>query len=169
MSPEINNRKRTLFNGRNLLVSLLVGYLLLSLTACDENCYYHRAVILPVKGWELDHSIRFSDTLPASSPARLHATLTLRHNNLYPYQNIWLFVQAYSSDSLLWADSLNYTLAKPDGRWLGRGWGSIYSIDLPLPDLSFPDSSRQFTLVLQHGLKDSQLIGIEDISLKLNQ
>ena len=66
-------------------------------------------------------------------------------------------------------DSVNLKLSEPNGRWIGTGWGSLYNISYPLADLRIKKttSKRWFKIDIQHGLRDNQLPGIEDIGIRL--
>lgn len=153
-------------NGITLLVGLMVVILLA--TGCQKGSAYHQSFVLPASGWNMNKKLVFSDTLPANTPDSLHRQLTLRNNNTYPYQNVWIYVKTFTSDSVF-IDSINWQLAKQDGSWLGKGWGSLYANTYDLPDLVFSqkDSTKWFRMELMQGLRDSLLTGISDIGLRL--
>jgi gliding motility-associated lipoprotein GldH len=143
------------------VLSLMVG--------CQPNSWYHHSLVFDQQGWDMNDTLRFADTLTSSTPLTLNGKLTLRHTNAYPYQNLWLYITTHTDDSLMVSDSINWTLAKPDGNWLGTGWGSLYTISYDLPTLTFSpsDSVRWFEIELVHGLRDSLLTGLSDIGLRL--
>lgn len=158
-----------LFHNRNtqsLLICLLVGVLMC--TGCQKGSIYHHSVVIPAKGWDMNKKLIFSDTLPATTPTNLHRQLTLRNNNAFPYQNVWIYIKTSTSDSTR-VDSINWQLAKQDGSWLGKGWGSLYTHTYDLPDLHLTksDTLRWFRMELMHGLRDSLLSGISDIGLRM--
>jgi gliding motility-associated lipoprotein GldH len=134
----------------------------------DSNIYYHSEVI-PLSGWDRNQTLYFQDSLRAKAPEKLHFEIDLRHTNLYPYQNLWLYIRTKCSDGTSRLDSINWTLSEPNGRWIGSGWGSLYSLSHRLPDILIKKNtgSRWFIIEIQHGLRNKTLTGIEDIGVRL--
>lgn len=150
----------------NLIYACLLALVLLS---CQGNSYYHHSETIPAKGWELNQTLYFQDSLRDNVPERMHFEVSIRHTNMYPYQNLWMYIRTKASDGTNRLDSINWTLSEPSGRWLGSGWGSLYSLSHQLPDLDIKKSfgTRWFSVEIQHGLKDLTLPGIEDVGVHL--
>lgn len=153
-------------NTRSVLTALLAGILIC--TGCQKDSIYHHSVIIPSKGWDMNEILIFTDTLPVTKPTSLHRQLTLRNNNAFQYQNVWIYIKTSTSESTI-VDSINWQLAEQDGTWLGKGWGSLYTNTYDLPDLHFSknDTLHWFRMELMHGLRDSLLSGISDIGLRV--
>lgn len=147
-------------------MALAAGILLFS--ACQKGSIYHRSVVIPAKGWDMNVPLVFADTLPEHTPTVLKRELSLRNNNAFPYQNIWLYIQTQTSFGIK-VDTINWQLATSDGNWLGKGWGSLYIHTYELPDLVLPtgDTLPWFKVELVHGLRDSLLTGVSDLGLRL--
>ena len=47
----------------------------------------------------------------------------IRNNNDYPYSNIRVIASIEHNKIVISKDTLNYVLAKPNGEWLGTGFG----------------------------------------------
>jgi len=139
------------------------------LTSCQNNSYYYQSQTVSDLGWSINQTLTFKDSIPSSAPEIMHFEINLRHTNLYPYQNIWLYIRTKCSDGATRMDSVNLKLSEPNGRWIGTGWGSLYNISYPLADLRIKKttSKRWFKIDIQHGLRDNQLPGIEDIGIRL--
>lgn len=163
MTPSVTQPNQRRHIAVFILASLLV------MTSCQKNSLYHQSAVFERQGWDMNDTLRFNDSLGGDAPLILHRTLTLRHTNAYPYQNLWLYINTFTADSLVAADSINWSLAKPDGRWLGSGWGSLYTLTYNLPDLTFlaDDSLKHFKVDIVHGLRDSLLTGLSDLGLRL--
>lgn len=161
MNPIVHNRSILRF-----LIGLMVGFMMC--TSCQKGSVYHQSEVLPANKWNMNKKLIFSDTLPPTLPISLHRQLTLRNNNAFAYQNIWIYIKTFTADSSR-VDSINWQLAKQDGTWLGKGWGSLYTHTYDLPDLTFSekDSLRWFRMELMHGLRDSLLSGVSDIGLRV--
>lgn len=144
----------------------LIGVVFLS---CQGNSHYHHSESIPAKGWDLNETLYFKDSLRDDVPDNMHFEVNIRHSNLYPYQNLWLYIRTRTSDGTNRLDSINWTLSEPSGRWLGTGWGSLYNLTQRLPDLNIRKTfgTRWFSIEVQHGLQDETLPGIEDIGIHL--
>jgi gliding motility-associated lipoprotein GldH len=151
------------------ILSLTILLTMFILTACQKNSYYHHSESIPSKGWDMNGTLFFQDSLRDDAPEKLHFTVELRHNNLYPYQNFWLYLRTRTSDGKNRLDSINWKLSEPSGRWIGEGWGSLYNLTHQLPDLEIHKTTgnRWFSIEVQHGLKDPTLTGIENIGIHL--
>lgn len=149
-----------------LLALCLIGLVLVS---CQKDSYYHHSETIPAKGWDLNQTLYFQDSLRENVPERMHFEVSIRHTNMYPYQNLWMYIRTKASDGTNRLDSINWTLSEPSGRWLGSGWGSLYSLTQRLPDLDIKKSfgTRWFSVEIQHGLQDLTLPGIEDVGIHL--
>ena len=77
--------------------------------------------------WNKKKELKFELNVEETSPKNI--VLVVRNNNDYPYSN--LFVKAYvkaESDKNFKVDTLNYILAKPNGEWIGSGFGETKEI-----------------------------------------
>jgi len=149
-----------------LPVLCLIAVVFLS---CRENSHYHHSEAIPAKGWDLNETLYFQDSLRDDVPEVMHFEVNIRHSNLYPYQNLWLYIRTKASDNTNRLDSINWTFSEPSGRWIGSGWGSLYSLTHRLPDLSIKKTfgTRWFSIEVQHGLRDETLPGIQDVGIHL--
>jgi len=142
---------------------------LLILTSCQKESYYQNAETIPESNWALGQKISFRDSLTLQDPENLHFEILLRHTNLYPYQNLWLYIKTKCSDGTTRMDSIDWKLSEPNGKWLGTGWGSLYNISYRLPDLEIKKTTknRWFFIEIQHGLRDETVRGLENIGVRL--
>jgi len=152
---------------RSFLSALcLIGVVFLS---CQGNSNYHHSETIPAKGWDLNETLYFQDSLRDDVPEHIHFEVNIRHSNLYPYQNLWMYIRTKTSDNTNRLDSINWRLSEPSGRWIGSGWGSLYSLSQRLPDLDIKKTfgARWFSIEIQHGLQDETLPGIQDVGIHL--
>ena len=92
----------------------------------------------------------------------------VRNNNDYPYSNLFLITDLHKTgENRHKTDTLNYVMARPDGAWLGQGFGKVKEIDfLYRHNFVFP-SNGTYILDIRHGMRQNPLPGIEDIGLKI--
>lgn len=93
----------------------------------------------------------------------------VRNNDDYPYSNLRLIVNFESPNKKSVTDTLNYILAKPNGEWLGTGFGETKEILFQYKmNYKFPENGLYKISVKQTMRKDI-LPGIEDLGLKIEQ
>lgn len=92
----------------------------------------------------------------------------VRNNSEYPYSNIRFIVNFTNLQSKKTeTDTLNYILAKPNGEWIGTGYGdtkeTLFQYRM---NHRFPANGKYRVGIIQAMRKD-KLPGIEDIGVKL--
>jgi gliding motility-associated lipoprotein GldH len=92
----------------------------------------------------------------------------VRNNNEYPYSNIRLIVSLTDLQTKKeQTDTLNYVLAKPNGEWLGTGFGdtkeTLFQYKL---NYKFPAKGK-YQIGLTQAMRNDILPGIEDIGVKI--
>ncbi len=92
----------------------------------------------------------------------------VRNNNDYPYSNIRFIVNFTNlQNKKKETDTLNYVLAKPNGEWLGTGFGdtkeTLFQYRL---NYRFP-SKGKYKIGLIQAMRNDVLPGIEDVGVKI--
>lgn len=92
----------------------------------------------------------------------------VRNNNDYPYSNIRFIVNFTNLQSKKKeTDTLNYVLAKPNGEWLGTGFGdtkeTLFQYKL---NYKFPEKGK-YEISMVQAMRNDTLPGIEDIGVKI--
>jgi gliding motility-associated lipoprotein GldH len=147
---------------RNLLI-ILCSVLL---AGCQRGVIYTQFVELPQSGWDAQQAITFTPTI-TDTITDYQLQLTLRHNDRYPYQNMWMFVEIIQ-DSLLVQpiDTIECYLANERGEWQG---GGICQYELPMiydNNYRFKNSGT-YHISIKQGMRSEQLQGITAIGIKI--
>jgi len=92
----------------------------------------------------------------------------VRNNNEYPYSNIRFIVNFKNPKShAAEVDTLNYILAKPNGEWLGTGFGETKETLFQYrTNYKFPAKGIYEVGILQ-AMRNDNLPGIEDLGIKV--
>lgn len=148
---------------RNISLLLLTAWLA---SACMEHTVYHSYQSLPTKGWGKGDTLIFRVTIPDSLQT-LKLFAEVRNDNKYAYQNLYLVVASNLQDSTVFeTDTLELTLADKEGRWTGKGWGSLFQSGRPL-GTAVTRHPGNYTFKISQGMKDEQLSGISDVGIKV--
>ena len=136
------------------------------LAACHGQTVYHSFLPVSSNGWSnedtLTFHIGFNDSTETNIP---DATVEIRYENSYPYQDLYLFVCHNLNDSAQWEnDTLHLTLSDEHGNKTGKGWGGLYLATTSLAPLrNCPSGER--TLKIVQGMTDTLLQGIHDVGI----
>ena len=118
------------------------------------------------KGWYVDSLVRVSLSVIDTAGA-YDLCVGLRYTDDYRYSNLWLFITTVSPDSVQTTDTLNCVLADEYGRWLGAGIGVLMQQEIPFKSSFRFDKSGIWHIIVQQGMRDSSLVGITDIGVKV--
>lgn len=124
---------------------------------------YSAYVDMPKSGWEYVDTIKF---IPQSSDSVYVASMSVgvRHNNNYPYSNLWMEVTHRTHDAVI-RDTVELTLANVYGRWEGSGFGPLYQLSDTVV------KSRRFvkgdTVMVRHIMRVDTLPDVEQIGITI--
>lgn len=155
---------------QNRLKNNIVWLSALLLAACQSNTVYHSYQPAPLTGWNKSDTLIY--TLPSTIPTGAYELeIGIRHQEIYPYQNLWLGIAHNMKDSLTYTkDSLELILADKDGNWKGVGPGGLYQYTQTFKKSVYIDqegNSRTFRIY--HIMSDKPLKGVSDIGVKLTK
>ncbi|MCL1943201.1 MAG: gliding motility lipoprotein GldH [Candidatus Azobacteroides sp.] len=142
--------------------------LLTGLFSCNRrDSVYFQYNHIPAEGWNKNNELKFRPDIRDSGKG-YDMSIELRHNNDYPYQNIYFFVSLIHNDrEVLKTDTLQYLLADEFGRWKGNGCNALYQQSLVYKSkFSFPDTGK-YQIVIRQAMRDDVLRGVEDVGLRI--
>ena len=149
-----------------LLTALALG-IVLGLTACGSEVLFAGSKPLDAAiGWASDDVAKFdwqvSDTLQ-----RLDFFIDLRHNQDYPFTNLYLFVDYTFPNGLARRDTISCELADDRGRWFGSGIGNLIEHRIGFrQNTGFP-LKGDYTVKIAHGMRVDPLPGMLDVGFRL--
>jgi gliding motility-associated lipoprotein GldH len=161
----LNQKKSRMQNLKHKSCSLLI--ILLALFSCDNETIYDQYQSIDNASWEKSKTYYFTFMIDdISVPYNLF--FEVRNNNLYPYQNLWLFCNQEQPIGQLKRDTIECMLADDYGKWYGRGI-SLFQFSSPiLSHYKFPYAG-QYTFSFKHGMRDSLLTGIQEIGFRVDK
>jgi gliding motility-associated lipoprotein GldH len=128
---------------------------------------YNQYQIIEPVSWEKEKEYYFTfriddNTIP------YNVTLEIRNNNLYLYQNLWIFYSEEQPVGPLLRDTMECMLADEYGKWRGDGISLFQSGFQVRTNYMFPIKG-QYTFSFRHGMRDDNLRGIQEIGLRIEQ
>ncbi|MEG0647613.1 MAG: gliding motility lipoprotein GldH [Bacteroides sp.] len=146
----------------NILILLPVGLLCFS---CESGALYDQYQAIEDISWKKNKEYYFSfEVKDIAVPYNL--TLEVRNNNLYPYQNLWLFYMVEQPIGPLQRDTMECVLADEFGKWHGHGI-SLYQSSFPIRNNYLFPHAGQYTFSFRQGMRDDALKGIQEIGFRV--
>ncbi len=147
---------------------LIIATLLIS---CDSNRLYEKNISIDNDMWSLEQILNF-DFENTDTISDVNLILNIRHSNIYPFSNLWVFINTLSPSGEKQVDTLETTLSQKDGKWLGDGLGSVWDLQVPFKSVRLNESgtySFEIEQAMRHGnlSKIESLPGVMEIGLRI--
>ena len=135
------------------------------LTSCGNDKLYDESVVIPEARWD-NENIPFFDVTVDDTLANYAFYLNIRHLENYRYSNLYVFMHTTFPNGNVTHDTIECTLAYPNGQWMGKGSGTMRSAKVLLnPSLRFPLKGN-YHFEIEQAMRDNELKGIADIGIR---
>jgi len=142
----------------------LAGFLILILQACASGVIYEQTVSLPPEGWHKGEPAKFKVNISDTSQV-IDVGFTFKHDNDYPYSNLWLFLNVQGPLQANQTDTLELFLARLDGEWLGRERGNMIEVSALFMNGVKMNQPGDYHFTVVQGMRRESLPGISSIEL----
>jgi gliding motility-associated lipoprotein GldH len=161
---------------RNSRFLFYLGLFLLLITgnfSCTPLNLYERTVAIPAHEWKSSFTPQFSFLINDTS-ARYDLSITLRHRDLYHYNNIWLQINLLSPDGKQYNFQTEKQLGTNESGWLGTGMDDIYEHRISLQKeliengVSLRKKGR-YTLSIKQIMREDPLEQVMNVGLRIEK
>jgi gliding motility-associated lipoprotein GldH len=149
-------------------ICILWSALLVAFVSCKQNSVFHDYHSVNPEGWHADSVVSFNFEITDTTET-YQILFNNRNLDSYPFSNLWLFVEIIAPDSSIVHDTIEYQLAQPNGKWLGKGTSGVYDTRLIYRDNVYFPLSGKYTIDVKHGMRKSKLKGISDFGLSIEK
>ena len=139
----------------------LLALILFSLLSCDSNRLYEKNISIENTVWSLSHKPSF-DYDNSDTTSKVNIKVNVRHSSVYPFSNLWLFVNTIGPTGVLKKDTLECVLAQKDGKWLGSGLGDVWDIQCQFKS-NLILKQGIYTFEIEQAMRHSDLAKIEQL------
>jgi gliding motility-associated lipoprotein GldH len=149
-----------------------VIFLFLSLTlsgmyACkDQNTLVDTNQEIEKRTWTYIDRVKVPVTISDSSQA-YNVYLNLRHTGDYKYSNIFILVHEISPEGKTITERKEIKLALPDGEWLGKGSGNLYSYQVLVKSKYRFAKKGNYVFQLEQNMRDNPLREVSDVGIRI--
>lgn len=153
---------------------LILLFLVVLFSSCDDKRFYDEYVKLDGK-WTKEDKVEFS--FEQKDTVNLYNMfLSVRNNNDYPFNNLFVIVKLNQPDEIVKVDTLEYLMANADGTLLGEGITDTKHSKLWYKEnFKFPKSG-DYTLSIQQANRETgktkgveALEGITEVGFRIEK
>jgi gliding motility-associated lipoprotein GldH len=141
------------------------------LFSCDEKRVFDDYKSID-SSWNKDSIVSF-DFPKLDSKKKYNLFLTLRGNNDYPYNNLFLIVNLDQPGGLTKVDTLEYEMADPEGNLLGNGFTDVKESKLVYKE-NVSVKEGNYKIHIKHAVRktgkiigDEKLKGITEVGFRI--
>jgi len=138
------------------------------LMACDNSRILDENIDFVNETWYKDSALVFNieveDTL-----AIYNIFINNRITRQYEYSNLYLFIDTEFPNSITIRDTMECVLLDPSGKFLGKGFGSVWSNKIRYrTNIRFPYSGN-YKFTIEQAMRDEQLEHILSAGIRIEK
>ncbi len=144
---------------RSAFFVTLFASVIIIFSSCDRTRVYDE--YKPLRGWHKDSVVTFElENIDSSKVYDLF--INVRNNNEYNYSNLFLITEIKFPQGKVISDTLEYEMTKPNGEWLGTGFGDVKESKLWYKEnVQFDEPGRYKVTIQQAMRKNGEVDGIQ--------
>lgn len=139
------------------------------LSSCvNKNVIFDESVVISNAAWN-NQDFPYFDVNIEDTTSAYNFYLNIRHLENYRYSNFYMFLHTTFPDGNQTHDTIELVLSYPDGRWIGKGSGSMRDNNILLNNnLHFP-AKGNYRFEIEQAMRESVLEGITDVGIRFEK
>ena len=139
------------------------------LSSCvNKNVIFDESVVISNAAWN-NQDFPYFDVNVEDTTSAYNFYLNIRHLENYRYSNFYMFLHTTFPDGNQTHDTIELVLSYPDGRWIGKGSGSMRDNNILLnSNLCFPLKGN-YHFEIEQAMRDTQLDGVTDVGVRFEK
>ncbi|MEA3497034.1 MAG: gliding motility lipoprotein GldH [Bacteroidota bacterium] len=149
---------------------ILFYFLLITVvfTSCQKPDILDKQIDINPEGWDFNENFQFQFIIEDTS-AFYDVIFTIRNTSEYKFSNIWVMIDKYSPQNIQSKKRYEYTLATPDGRWLGNGLGDLIDHKFIVDKNVKFQQKGKYKYIVNHEMRIDKLQNIQTIGLNVKK
>ena len=146
---------------RSAFFVALLACIIVTFSSCDRNRVFDE--YKPLNGWNKDSIVTFDlDNIDSTGVYDLF--INIRNNKDYQYSNLFLITEIKFPQGKVISDTLEYEMTKPNGEWLGTGFGDVKESKLWYKENVRFDEPGKYKVTIQQAMrKNGEVDGIQEL------
>ncbi|SFC34891.1 gliding motility-associated lipoprotein GldH [Parapedobacter composti] len=134
--------------------------------SCTDSALLDQYLAIPGNAWDYHEKpeivARITDTVQP-----YHIYLNFRHTPDYKYANVYVLLHQTLPDGRDTTERIELPLALSDGRWLGKGGGSVYTHQVLIKEgVRFPDTGT-YVFTLEQHMRENPLREVTHVGMRI--
>ncbi len=155
-------------NRNNFFGIAVIIFSAFCLASCNANRVFEENQTIRDYNWDYNLPISFTIDI-ADTVSEHNMYINIRNAGFYGFSNLFLFVNTIIPGGETLRDTVEITLAAPDGKWLGDGLGDIYDNRyLFRKQFKFPKAG-EYRIELIQAMRVNPLPGIMDAGVRIEK
>lgn len=151
----------------NRPIKLVFLFIMVALfQSCTNESLINTFESVPHQNWTYIKPIKASLVVTDSTKA-YQIYVNFRHTSDYRYANLWLRFHIIGPDKKQIIERQEFQLALPNGQWLGKGSGSLYSYELIYKENYKFKTKGNYAIIVEQNMRDNPLRGVNDVGLRI--
>ncbi|GGC30792.1 gliding motility lipoprotein GldH [Parapedobacter defluvii] len=146
----------------------LLGIFLMTSGAlsCTDTAVLDQNVAITDRAWRYEDQPQLTAHITdITRPYNIY--LNLRHTPGYKYSNVFILLHQRLPNGRDTTERFELELAEPDGRWLGRSTGSVYTHQQLIKEaIRLPDTGN-YVFTLEQNMRENPLLEITDVGIRI--
>jgi len=149
--------------------AFLIVLLSFAFASCTEKGKIMDQMIeIPNAKWSYEQIPQFPFSIDNAGVTYTFA-LKLRIQKTYPFENLYLLSHIRQPSGKITTVRHNFTLTDDMGRPLGKSSGNSIDYEIPMLVNRKMEGVGQYSIALEQNLRDSVVIGVESIGVKIKE
>lgn len=134
----------------------------------DKNVIFDESVVINNSSWN-NQDMPYFDVNVEDTLSTYAFFFNIRHLENYRYSNFYMFLHTTFPNGNQTHDTIECILAYPDGRWIGKGTGSMRNNTILLnQNLRFP-LKGEYHFEIEQAMREPTLEGITDVGVRFER
>lgn len=134
----------------------------------DKNVIFDESVVIDNSSWN-NQDMPYFDVNVEDTLSTYTFYFNIRHLENYRYSNFYMFLHTTFPNGNQTHDTIECILAYPDGRWIGKGTGSMRNNTILLnQNLRFP-LKGEYHFEIEQAMREPTLEGITDVGVRFER
>ncbi len=153
---------------KTIIYKILILLLIVQFAACDSSRVYENYYHADASGWHKDSIATFAFNI-SDTTQYYKLILSTRNLEQYSYSNLWVFIDIVAPDSTVFNDTVEFQLAMPNGKWIGKGSGGVYLCEFDYRSNVFFPLKGEYKIHVQQAMREDRLSNLRDFGLRIEK
>ncbi len=148
-------------------------WLFMLIISCNDNIVFSDYQATKNGYWQKDGTIKFNFS-ELDTVSTYNMFINIRNDETFPYRNLFLIAELDFPNGETVKDTLEYEMAMPNGKWIGKGFGNVKENKLWYKENIVFTSPGAYTLKISHAMRRNgeveglqNLMGITDVGFQI--